>query len=205
MGDKRGLYGTKEGKASRSRLHLEPEVPTARYTALLRFTPCANFIPCLHLVNSKAMERANCSPCSRGHICPLVVSQCWYFRALWNHPLRPRSRLSAATGVPGLPQGFKGKTTAGGGAGGEGLGHANGTPRHNQHSPSTPTTGLRERGYNTSRSTGRSGRQKAATRCNMRRQEQVTVQGPVTEQQPDGMSHRGAGGAAAGKEQVVRH
>ena len=50
-----------------------------------------------------------------------------------------------------------------------------------------------ERG-NTSRSTGRSGRQKAATRRNMRREERVTVQGPVKKQQPDGMSHRGGGG-----------
>ena len=60
-------------------------------------------------------------------------------------------------------------------------------------SPGTPTTGLRERGNDTSRSTGRSGRQNAATRRNMRRDERVTVQGPVKEQQPDGMSHRGAG------------
>ena len=43
-------------------------------------------------------------------------------------------------------------------------------------------------------STGRSGRQKVATRRNMRRAERVTVQGPVKEQQPDGMSHRGGGG-----------
>ena len=43
----------------------------------------------------------------------------------------------------------------------------------------------------TSKSTGRSGRQKAATRRNMRREERVTVQGPVKEQQPDGMSHEG--------------
>ena len=42
-----------------------------------------------------------------------------------------------------------------------------------------------------SQSTGRSGRQNAATRRNMRREERVTVQGPVKEQQPDGMSHRG--------------
>ena len=42
-------------------------------------------------------------------------------------------------------------------------------------------------------STGRSGRQKVATRRNMRREERVTVQGPVKEQQPDGMSHRGGG------------
>ena len=63
--------------------------------------------------------------------------------------------------------------------------------RHVQHSPSTPTTGLRERGNDTSRSTGRSGRQNAATRRNMRREERVTAQGPVKEQQPDGMSHRG--------------
>ena len=38
---------------------------------------------------------------------------------------------------------------------------------------------------------GRSGRQKAATRRNMRREERVTVQGPVKEHQPDGMSHGG--------------
>ena len=66
----------------------------------------------------------------------------------------------------------------------------NGTPRHIQHSPGTPTTGLRERGNDTSRSTGRSGRQNTATRRNMRREERVTVQGPVKEQ-PEGMSHRG--------------
>ena len=68
------------------------------------------------------------------------------------------------------------------------------TPCHIQHSPDTPTIGLRERGNDTSKSTGRSGRQNAATRCNMRREERVTVQGPVKEQQPDGTSHRGAGG-----------
>ena len=45
-------------------------------------------------------------------------------------------------------------------------------------------------------STGRSGRQKVATRRNMRREERVTVQGPVKEQQPDGMSH---GGSSMGK------
>ena len=61
-------------------------------------------------------------------------------------------------------------------------------------SSSTPTTGLRERGNDTSKSTGRNGRQKAATRRNIRREERVTVQGPVKEQQPDGMSHRGGGG-----------
>ena len=69
-----------------------------------------------------------------------------------------------------------------------------GTPCHIQHSPNTPTTGLRECGNDTSRSTGRSGRQNAATRRNMRREERVTVQGPVKKQQPDGMSHRGGGG-----------
>ena len=36
----------------------------------------------------------------------------------------------------------------------------------------------------TSRSTGRSGRQNAATRRNMRREERVTVQGPVKKQLP---------------------
>ena len=38
-----------------------------------------------------------------------------------------------------------------------------------------------------------SGRQNAATRRNVRREERVTVQGPVKEKQSDGMSHRGAG------------
>ena len=60
-----------------------------------------------------------------------------------------------------------------------------------QHSPNTPTTGLRGRGNGTGRSTGRSGRQNAATQRNMRREERVTVQGPVKEQQPDGMSRGG--------------
>ena len=35
------------------------------------------------------------------------------------------------------------------------------------------------------------GGQNAATRRNMRREERVTVQGPVKKQQPDGMSHGG--------------
>ena len=35
------------------------------------------------------------------------------------------------------------------------------------------------------------------TRRNMRREERVTVQGPVKKQQPDGMSHGGGGGAEA--------
>ena len=61
-----------------------------------------------------------------------------------------------------------------------------------QHSPNTPTTGLRERAHDTSKITSRSGRQNAAPRRNMRREERVTVQGPVKEQQPDGMSHRGS-------------
>ena len=75
---------------------------------------------------------------------------------------------------------------------------ANGTPRHIQHSLSTPTTGLGERGNDTSRSTGRSGRQNAATRRKMRREERVTVQGPVKKQQPDALSHGGGGGLPFG-------
>ena len=75
-----------------------------------------------------------------------------------------------------------------------GGGGANGTSCHIQHSPGTPTMGLRERGNDTSKSTGRSGRQNAATRRNMRREERVTVQGPVKKQPPDGMSHGGGGG-----------
>ena len=64
-------------------------------------------------------------------------------------------------------------------------------PCNIQHSPNTPTTGRRERGNDTSRSTGHSGRQNAATRRSRQRDERVTVQGPVKEQQPDGMSHGG--------------
>ena len=67
------------------------------------------------------------------------------------------------------------------------------TPATTSTAP-TQTTGLRERGNNTSGSTGRSGRQNAATRRNMRREERVTVQGPVKKQRPDGMSHRGSVG-----------
>ena len=55
-----------------------------------------------------------------------------------------------------------------------------------------------ERGNDTSKSTGRSGGQKAATRRNMRREERVIVQGPVKEQQPEEMSHRGGGGGGGG-------
>ena len=74
-----------------------------------------------------------------------------------------------------------------------------GTSCHIQHSPGTPTTGLHERGNDTSRSTGRSGRQKAATRRNMRREERVTVQAPVKKQQPDGMLHMGRMGGREGR------
>ena len=64
-------------------------------------------------------------------------------------------------------------------------------PATSHTAPAHQTTGLRERGNDTSRSTGRSGRQNAATRRNMRRDDRVTVQGPVKRQQPDGMSHGG--------------
>ena len=40
----------------------------------------------------------------------------------------------------------------------------------------------------------------AATRRNMQREERVTVQGPVKEQQPNGMSHGGGGRVCPGKE-----
>ena len=78
--------------------------------------------------------------------------------------------------------------------GGRGQQNLSNDPRHNQHSPGTPTTGPRERGNDTSRSTGRSGRQNTVTRRNMRREERVTVQGPVQKLQPGGMSRRGGGG-----------
>ena len=70
-------------------------------------------------------------------------------------------------------------------------------PATSRTAPVYQTTGLCERGNDTSRSTGRSGRQNAATQRNMRREERVTVQGPVKKQRPDGMSHRGAVQATA--------
>ena len=70
------------------------------------------------------------------------------------------------------------------------------TPATSSTAPGTPTTGLHERGNDTSRSTGRSGRQNAATRRNMRRDDRVTVPGPVKKQRPDGMSHGRGGGMA---------
>ena len=54
--------------------------------------------------------------------------------------------------------------------------------------PQHTTNGLRERGNDTSSSTGR---QNAASQRKMRTEDRVTVQGPVEEQQPDGTSHRG--------------
>ena len=65
-------------------------------------------------------------------------------------------------------------------------------------------SGLRKHGNDTSKSTGCTGRHKAATRRNMRREETVTVQGPVKKQQPDGISHRG-GGEGAGRGLVDQH
>ena len=67
--------------------------------------------------------------------------------------------------------------------------------RHTMPHPAQPRhTNHWGRGNDTSKSTGRSGRQNAAARRNMRRDERVTVQGPVKEPQPDGMSHGGGGG-----------
>ena len=62
---------------------------------------------------------------------------------------------------------------------------------HHATFSTAPTHQLLGSANDTSGSTGRSGRQKAATRRNMRRKERVTVQGPVKEPQPDETSHRG--------------
>ena len=64
--------------------------------------------------------------------------------------------------------------------------------RRNQPSPGTPTTGLRERGNDTGRSTGRSGRQNAATRRNMRREDRLSrAQGNATRRN---VTQEGGGG-----------
>ena len=91
-------------------------------------------------------------------------------------------------GGGGLAQGLGIRLFASGGGGGGVVVACTRWRWHIQHSPNTPTTGLRERGNDTSKSTGRSGRQNAATRRNMRREERVTVQGPVC--------HTGGGGGA---------
>ena len=85
-----------------------------------------------------------------------------------------------------------------GGGGGGGADAQTAQAAISSTAPAHQTTGLRKRGNDTSKSTGRSSRQKAATRRNMRREERVTVQGPVKEQQPDGMSHGGSGRGLGG-------
>ena len=72
--------------------------------------------------------------------------------------------------------------------------------KNSQTTPATTSTApahqrLGSANTETTPAGGRSGRQNAATRRNMRREERVTVQGPVKEQQPDGLSHRGGGAA----------
>ena len=52
-------------------------------------------------------------------------------------------------------------------------------PQTNQHNPSTPISGLCKRENDTSRNTGYSGPQNAVTRRSMRREERLTVQGPI--------------------------
>ena len=70
-------------------------------------------------------------------------------------------------------------------------------PATTSTTPSVPTTGHHQSGNDITRNTGRSGRQKALTRRSMRREERVTVQGPVKKPQPDGTSNKGGGGQAA--------
>ena len=79
-----------------------------------------------------------------------------------------------------------------------GTADAQSAPATTGTAPAHQPNGLRERGNDTSGSTGRSGRRTAATRRNMRREERVTVHGPVKEQQPDGMSHMGGGRGVQG-------
>ena len=76
-------------------------------------------------------------------------------------------------------------------------------PATSSTAPTHQTTGLCERRNDTSKSSGRSGRQNAATQRNMRREERVTVQGPVKEQQPDGMSHGGGNEAETTRSKIA--
>ena len=68
------------------------------------------------------------------------------------------------------------------------------TPATTSTTPSAPTTGLGQCGNDTTRNTGRSGRQNAVTRRSTRRDEGVIVRAPIKKPQPDGLSHMGAGG-----------
>ena len=70
-------------------------------------------------------------------------------------------------------------------------------PAATSTAPGHQQRGTANAGNDTSRSTGHSGRQKAATRRNMQREERVTMQGPAKKQQRDGMSHRGGGGRSS--------
>ena len=69
------------------------------------------------------------------------------------------------------------------------------TPATTSTDPSAPSTGPRCRGNDTTRNTGRNGRQIALAGRSTRTDERVTVQGPVKKPQPDGMSHGGSAGA----------
>ena len=80
--------------------------------------------------------------------------------------------------------------------GGRGLG-GGGTrtpPAATSTAPAHQTTGLRERGNDTSGSTGRSGRQNAATRRNMRREERMTVRKGLASRR--NVTHGGGGGGS---------
>ena len=75
--------------------------------------------------------------------------------------------------------------------GGAGSNNRETPPAATSTSPRAPTTGLRSLGNDTTWNTGRGGRQNALTRCSTRREQQVTVQGPGKDLQPNGMSHWG--------------
>ena len=98
---------------------------------------------------------------------------------------KPRQTTPATTSTPSIRQPL-------------GAANARTAPATSSTAPVHQRRGSRARGNDTSKSTGRSGRQNAATRRNTRRAERVTVQGPVKKLQPDGMSHGGWGGGGAG-------
>ena len=74
-----------------------------------------------------------------------------------------------------------------------GVGSKNGktSPATNSTTPSAPATGPRQRGNDTTRNTGRSGRQNALTRRSSQIEERVTVRGPSTNPNPTNFHARG--------------
>ena len=110
---------------------------------------------------------------ARFFLCQAFGQSIVFFGAFGTSQFRPETFFGASTNSAALRRGLQR------GGGGVGATRTPATPSTTPSTtPSAPTTGPGERGNDTTRNTGRSGRQNAATRRNMRRGERVTVQAP---------------------------